>query len=418
MRRTWSTAAALSLLSILTLAAPRAARAQAGSPGEFPIPGTDSTLKIYGYVQLHATVDFAGRPSGYENSDWATFLPAVPADDSAAGKRVKPQTYLTARTSRFGIQTRTPSKLGEVGVKLEADFNGPNGYQSENFTNSTVFRVRHAYVTVGDLLVGQTWSNFLDLGAAPDTVDFDGPGTLTQVRNPQIRYTFGLADALRLAVSAENTRGAQYGVDARFQTIPDLHANLGYAGGWGTLSARTVVQLFNRARLSADGSAYADEAAKSKVGVAGALSGSVKVGGDTLVVQVAGGPGIGRYLFNSAAVGNSGPGVTVEPDGTIDLWSVYGAHAGYTHRWSDQLRSNLVGAYTWVVDPEIGGAKADDGVKRTFLQGFVNTFYAPTKTLEVGLEYEFGQWRSFTNGTPLQRGTQHRLSASFHANFF
>lgn len=415
MKAAWLAGAALSLL---VLTAPPPAHAEGTAPGELQIPGTDSTLKLYGYVQLHATVDFAGRPSGYENSDWAVFLPVVPADDSPAAKRAKPQAYLTARTSRFGIQTRTPSRLGEIGVKLEADFNGPNGYQSENYSNSTVFRVRHAFVTVGGLLVGQTWTNFLDLAAAPDTVDFDGPGTLASLRNPQLRYTLGLAESLKLSLSAENTRGAQYGVDARFQTIPDLHANLGYSGDWGTLSARTVVQIFNRARLTSDGSAYADEAAETKVGVAGAVSGSFKLGRDTLVAQVSGGPGIGRYLFNSAAVGNSGPGVTVRPDGNIELWSVWGAHAGYTHRWSDEVRSNLVGAYTYVADPKIGGAEANNTVKHTFVQGFVNTYYAPTRTLDFGLEYEFGQWRSFTNGTPLEKGTQHRVTAAVHANFY
>ena len=225
----------LSILAAVAFAAPAAVRAD--DPGVFKVPGTDSTIKFYGYVQLDGTVDFSGRTTSIEDNDWATILPAVPADGSADAKK-KPQTYLTARTSRFGIMTSTPSKYGNIGVRLEGDFNGPNGFQSETFTNSVLFRLRHAYGTIGGLLIGQTWTTFLDLGAAPDTVDFNGPGDLALVRSPMFRYTFSLAPGMSLALALENNRGQQYGSSPRFQTVPDIHANFTYAGGWGHISLR------------------------------------------------------------------------------------------------------------------------------------------------------------------------------------
>jgi hypothetical protein len=401
----------------LALALPLAAAAEE-APGTFKIPGTDSTIKFYGYAQLDTTIDFSGRPVGYENSDWATYLPAVPADDSAAGKHLKPQTYLTARTSRFGIQTNTPTKVGAVGVKLEGDFNGPTGFQSETYTNSVVFRLRHAYGTVGGLLVGQTWSTFLDLNAAPDTVDFNGPGTLALVRNPMIRYTFGFGPSLNLAVAAENNRGPQYGVDARYVTVPDLHANLGFTGKGFTLSARAVMQTFNRAIVNGAGDAYVDASPKHKVGVAGAVSGSLKLGADTLVAQIAGGPGVGRYLLNAPA------NVVFNGSGDLETVDTYGVHAGYTHVWNPALRSNIVGAYSWVVDPKIDGAATPAGSldapnQKEFVQAFANTFWTFAKNAEFGLEYEFGQWKSFTGaGTSEIKGTQNRVTGTFHYNFF
>jgi hypothetical protein len=409
---------AASALLVLALGSPLAARADP-APGEFQVPGTDSTLKLYGFVQFDSTIDFSGRLVGYENSDWATILPAVPADDSGAGKRLKPQTYFTARASRFGIQTKTPTKLGELGVKLEADFNAPNDFQSETYTNSVMFRLRHAYATLGGLLVGQTWTTFLDLNAAPDTVDFNGPGTQALVRNPTIKYTFGLADGVNLALALENNRGPQYGLDTRFQTLPDVHARFDYAGGWGTASARAVLQTYNRARVNGAGTDYVDASTKTKEGLGLAVSGSYKIGSDTLLAQVAGGPGIGRYLLNAATIGNNSPGVTFDnTTGKIDLWNVWGVHAGYTHVWNSELRSNLVGAYTWVLDPKIGGAKADDTVQKDFVQVFVNTFYDITKNAEVGVEYAYGQWKSFTNGTPEEKGTQNRINVNFHYAFY
>jgi hypothetical protein len=398
-------------LLVAAIALPLSASAE-DAPGVFKIPGTDSTIKFYGYVQLDATVDFGGRPPDIENWDWATILPGVPADDSAAGKR-KPQTYLTARTSRFGIQTNTPSPYGNISVKLEGDFNGPSYFQSETYTNSVLFRLRQAYGTMGGLLVGQTWSTFLDMGAYPDGVDFNGPGTIALIRNPMIRYTFGLSDAMNLAIALENNRGLQYGNDdtdpspVRFQTVPDIHANFTYSGSRGHLSLRGVAQTYTR-QLDPT---VADPTNKSKVSVSGAVSGSVKFGGDTLVAQFAGGPGIGRYFFNAANT----PFVTVDANNELQLWTAWGYHVGFTHVWNSTVRSNLVFSQSFIVDPKINDAVATAPQQKDFVQAFVNSFFTITKTVEVGVEYEYGQWKSFA---PEVKGTQNRITGTFHYNFF
>jgi len=411
------------VLVALGLALPLATAAE--DPGYFKIPGTDSTIKFYGYVQLDGTVDFGARTPDIENADWATVLPVVPADGTANAKK-KPQTYLTARTSRFGIMTNTPTGAGPIGTRLEGDFNGPNGWQSENYTNSVVFRLRHAYGTFGGLLAGMTWTTFLDLGAAPDTVDFNGPGSLALVRNPMIRYTFTFSPGATLALALENTRGQQFGPSSRFQMVPDLHANFVFSGGWGHVSIRGVAQDYVR-QVGPAGS----ETNKSRYSVSGALSGSLKLGGDTLVAQVSGGPSIGRYLFN--VVGNEfyhqlvdGAGsdttfgfVTVDANGEIQFWPAYAYHVGFTHVWSSQFRSNVVWSQTFITDPEIDGNPADNAVQKEMMQAFVNTFFGFAKNCEFGIEYVYGQWKSFSTPTsPQLKGTQNRVNFSFHYNFF
>ena len=384
------------------------------APGVFKVPGTDSTIKIYGYVQLDTTVDFNGRTPDIENFDWATVLPGVPADKTANAKK-NPQTYLTARTSRLGIQTNTPSAYGNIGVKLEGDFDAPNGFQSENYTNSVAFRLRQAYGTMGNLLIGQTWSTFLDLGAAPDTVDFNGPGSLALVRNPMFRYTAPIGQGMTLALALENNRGQQYGPDNRFQMIPDIHANFTYSGNWGHVSVRAVGQDYVR-QVGAAGA----ETNKSKFALSGAVSGSAKFGNDTLVGQFVGGESTGRYLFN--AVGNefvSGVThgfVTVDGNDSIQTWTQYAYHVGYTHVWSPMYRSNVVWSQTFIQDPKIDGVAATNAVQKEFSQAFVNTFFTLTKTVEFGVEYEWGQWKSF--GSPDTKGTQNRVTGTFHYNFY
>jgi hypothetical protein len=402
---------------VLGLALPFAATAE-DAPGVFKIPGTDSTIKFYGYVQLDMTLDFGPRVGNIEDNDWATILPAVPAKGSPDELRKKPQLYMTARTSRFGIQTNTPTKIGNVALKLEADFNGPNGFQSETFTNSVLFRLRQANATIGGLLVGQTWTTFLDFGAAPDTVDFNGPGTLALVRNPMIRYTFDLGPGASLALAAENARGSQFG-GSKFQTLPDFHANLGYSGSWGSVSIRGVTQYFRQTFTTAGGSTIDQEPA-SKLGVAGAISGSLKIGNDTLMAQFAGGPGIGRYLLNALGTGASGAGAyEIDANDAMKLWTVFGGHVAYTHVWTPEVRSNLVAAGTFVSDAKVNDVEASNGVQKQLLQGFVNTFWSFAKNAEFGIEFTAGQWKSFVPaGATEQKGEQYRVNSSFHYNFF
>lgn len=408
----------VAVLAVLGLAIPFAGSAE-DAPGTFKIPGTDSTIKFYGYTQLDMTLDFGARVGDIENNDWATNLFAVPNDNTADKLQKKPQLYMTARTSRFGIQTNTPTAIGNVGVRLEADFNGTNQFQTETFTSSSLFRLRHAYGTVGGLLVGQTWSTFLDLAAYPDVVDFNGPGTIALVRNPMIRYTLALSPGVSLAIAAENKRGAQFG-GAVFETLPDFHANLGYSGSWGSVSVRGVTQYYRVFN--------GDVPPLSKFSVAGAASGSFKLGGDTVVAQFSGGPGIGRYLLNafgatfnlSAAEGNIGgnPGGFIIANNELNLVTVLGAHAGYTHVWSPSFRSNLIAAGTWIIDPKITGRPADNTIEKDLYQAFVNTFWTFAKNAEFGIEFVGGVWRSFENGTPLLTGHQYRVNSSFHYNFF
>jgi hypothetical protein len=402
------------LLAATAFAVPFAASA-ADEPGVFKIPGTESTIKFYGYAQLDMTLDFNGRPASIEDNDWATILPAVPADKSADAKK-NPQAYLTARTSRFGIITTTPSKYGNIGVRLEGDFNGPSYFQSETFTNSVLFRLRHGYGTIGGLLIGQTWTTFLDLGAAPDTVDFNGPGSLALVRNPMFRYAIGIADGATLTLALENTRGQQYGSDSRFQTVPDIHANFTYGAGWGHVSLRGVAQQYNRQVGTAG-----NETNKSEWGMAGALSGSVKFMGDTLVWQVSGGPGIGRYLLNAIGAGdaNTHGFANVDANNKVKLWTVYAYHLGFTHVWNPDLRSNLVWSQTMIKDPKINDVVATNATQKNMNQAFINTFYGLSKTVEIGLEYVYGEWKSFsTAASPELKGKENRINASFHYNFF
>jgi hypothetical protein len=53
------------------------------------------------------------------------------------------------------------------------------------------------------------------------------------------------------------------------------------------------------------------------------------------------------------------------------------------------------------------------------MQAFVNTFWGFTKNAELGLEYVYGQWKSFSTSTsPELKGDMNRINMTLHYNFF
>lgn len=376
-------------------------------PGSFKIPGTETSLKIYGHVHIDATFDIKGRVQDYDNNDWASIPFVQPLDNSEdPGARKEGQFFLTARTSRFGLTTSTPTRLGKLVSKIEADFNGPNSYQSELVTNSTVFRLRHAYGELGGLLVGQTWSNFTDLDSYPDTVDFNPPGDSVSIRQAMIRYTLPIGRA-SLSLAVENSRsltlnanpGPTVDTDRKWYQVPDVTLNFVLPWSWGHISARGVTLQYK----------VLDRDVKQAWGAA--LSGSLKPFGDTLVWGVQGGDGIGRYTFNTLLQGGFDTG------SEIRLWKSYGYHAGFTHKWSPSFRSNIIWSQTFVErdDPTLKTLDAPISLfNKRVDQGFVNTFWSFAENCEFGIEYAYGQRRTFDD----HKGTQHRINATFHYNLF
>jgi hypothetical protein len=396
------------MLAVLTSTLPLAATAQeeAATPGTFKIPGTDTTLNVYGFAEMDVTYDLDGRTTDINNNDWASFVAVQPFDNLGVEEPRQRQVYITGRASRLGLSSKTPTSLGDLTVRLEADFNAPNDFQGELTTNSTTFRLRHAYGQVGGLLIGQTWSTFLDLDSIPDTVDFNPAVAISLTRQAMLRYTFAFGPAASLALAVENPRGLEFAQAGDYDAVPDFIGSFKYGGDWGHVSARAVTHEFRNVN-------------HSKRAFGAGLSGSLKFGNETLVAGVQGGSGIGRYTFNAILQGAHDTGTEIE------LWDSYVYHLGLTHAWSPQFRSNVVWTQTF-----FSGSDTLQATHRTFAteeaksndlipnkrvdQLFVNSFWKFTKNTEVGLEYTYG--RRVTFGP--ERGTQHRVNALARFSFY
>jgi len=187
--------------------------------GSFPrsilIPGTDTSLKIYGDIDEVIDYWMSGGGVAVNTSLPNTtvgdngFAQNTPLHNTIAAARGGGVFQQTPRQSKIGFETRTPTPLGEARTEIEFDFTEagsfvPGGGDPTSVSDNLAPRLRYAYGTLGGLLAGQATSNFSDPDANGETLDFGGNvGEPGHVRIPQIRYTMPAWWGASFSVSAE-----------------------------------------------------------------------------------------------------------------------------------------------------------------------------------------------------------------------
>ena len=136
-------------------------------------------------------------------------------------------------------------------------------------------------------------STFYDPDSFPDTLDFEGPGSLPVVRQPQLRYTFPIIkDSMSIALAAEQPKSDLSNLpstaDGR-NIIPDFASNWRWEGKPGHVQVSGILRS-----LSFDNNAGPHD---SKFGWGAGIAGGLKTWGeDSLVGNFSYGNGIGRYI--------------------------------------------------------------------------------------------------------------------------
>jgi len=343
--------------------------------GFFILPGTQTLLKIGGYFKTDFIEDL--KPAG--NTD--SFIPSsFPAPQSTSVNN----STVSVRPTRLSLDFRVPSaKLGEVRFYLEGDLFG---------TNATTPRLRHAYAQVRNLLVGQTFSNFMDPDAFPDTLDFQGPNGMVSIRNPQLRYGFALSPSTTLYLSVEKPSS-----DVSFKP-PSASVQSNAPGPDGAIRLR---QEFERGHIQVAAVFRSIQASVTTAppkldNVFGwginASTGFRTFGKDNAIFAVAAGHGISRYLQDT-----SGLGIDAEPDSSTSLKATpaIGVEASYQHYWFKRLRSSAIYSYAAVDNTSFTSAAAAPYNHGTYTGA--NMIWNPYGTLNVGAEFLYG-WTVLQNG--------------------
>jgi len=119
----------------------------------FQLPGTDTSVTLGGYIKLDAIL--SDKSAGVDSVGDQMLNPNLIPVGPDAGAHKTNQVTFHARQSRLSLGTSTPTSRGDLTTYLEGDFFGdlPNG--NETSTNSSGFRLRHAYGTLGGFSAGQ-----------------------------------------------------------------------------------------------------------------------------------------------------------------------------------------------------------------------------------------------------------------------
>ncbi len=364
------------------------------SPGSFILPGSDTTIEISGYIKA----DFI-----YDVSEGMGDL-FVPESISTSGND-ESRFRAHARQSRLRVKTSTPTSMGPLKTHFEGDFFGGGGNQV--ISNSTTFRIRHAWATIGGIGAGQFWSNFMPIESYPTTLDFNGPAGLTFIRQAQLRYTAPIDDNLSFSVSLENSefngraadgtvfgdnRGG-IGVNAGIDKAPDFTGALFYRDDWGLVKLAGLGRYLGSPNDQGDG----------EVAWGVSLSGNAKLWpGGKVVGAFLYGEGVGRYLINGF-----GQDAFVDADGDVHTIEAFGGAIQVRQQLTDEFAIALAYGRSEFNDSQRG---SDLDTVQTV---HASLFYSPVKRLTFGAEVIWGE-REDADGSD---DSAVRLQTSVQVNF-
>ena len=335
--------------------------------GGFRLPGSDTSVRLYGYAEANLIHDF----KAFAGPDNFTNLSFQPLDNSGSSKG---RTKLTAETSRFGFETSTPTGAGTFNTKLEMDF------YSYGSGNRNRLRLRHAYGEYAGWLIGQTWSTFMDLDDLPETVDFNGPIGAPFSRRTMIRYTYADPQARNKFTFALEDPEDQFGGGSANEKMPQLIARFDKSFDWGAVNVRL---LAHEKRSST----------QTKRGYGIGVGGSYKLTDKDLLM--------GQYTRVDGDVdqlyGSNGYAIDAET-GAISFDKNQGLVLGYAKTFNDQLRGSVVLGLN-------RGKTAQAADNRTLRQFHLGMIYSPLKNVELGSELILGERKTFND----EKGTMSRF---------
>jgi len=378
-------------------------------PGSFLVPGTNTSFRLRGFVRLAALEDL--QPIGTPDAFVTNAIP-VPQQD---GQNFN----MSARISRFGFDTWTPTTFHEWNVHtfIEGDFfNGP-GQAAGGGGNP--FRLRHAFVDFGYFRLGQQNSVFMDGTNWPSLVDFQGPNSWVNQRQPSARVTVPLADRVYWATSVERPFSdiTTNGLGTNVQDIPDVATHLRYEGDVGHLQVSGIVRTIEFEPTGGDVVRL----------TGGGICGSAVVhpwaylmGTDPvheanpsgltrsrILFMCEWGPGLGRYINDLAGQGFDGQ---VDPvTGDFNLVEAFGWNASYEHWYCENWLSNFTFGNVRVDNhPGQPGTTYD-----TARYVAASLWWIPVPRMSLGIEYLFGQRENFDD----DRAQSQRVNGLFQYNF-
>ncbi|RMH88098.1 hypothetical protein EBB59_12045 [Lysobacter pythonis] len=358
-------------------------------------PGTRFTYG--GFIKFDAMVtDTSGGRIADGGAGRMFHLPAAIPVGGTGGDAY---TDFGAQFSRVWLSADHLTEDGDkIKAHVELDFygGGSDKLGNEISTNTHGATLRHAYVSWNEWLAGQTWSNFMDAAAFPESVDFAGvTDGLIFARQAQLRYTRG---GWSFSLENPQTTVLSYRAgDGRYNSgdtlSPDVTARWQTKGDWGHFSFATMLREY---RVPAD----------TARGLSVHASGKFNLGErDDIRYSLNAGRGIGRYLAFGTA-----PDVMTDALGNLKPLTGVGGYVSWRHAFNARWRGNLMySAARFDNDTDLTGF----GITRDTQSVHANLIWSPLPKLDLGAEIGWGE-RTLENG---QSGDIKRVQTSVKYSF-
>lgn len=299
----------------------------------------------------------------------------------------------TLSATRLGMDFKAPVGAGDKALsgKVEVDFLG-----GASFDN---LRIRHAYISYANWLIGQTWSNFATPDYIPETVDALVYAGGSIKRTPQVRHTSTFSPETNLVVAVEDPKDTNPGMKQR---LPALTARLNH-------------KFADNFAFSARAMGH-EKRVNENEEIAWGIGLGVKydiVPGTILKADYY------HVKGDSSFVSNANTGVVAAGS---DLYQSEfdSISVGLTQQFNHKLRGTLGYGYMNFEQDNgyIAAAPNLTAVNKDLWQAWANVFYSPTKPLSFGLEYVYGERTAVapsTNGS--DKGEDNRINAVAIYNF-
>lgn len=345
-----------------------------------------------GYIKLDAMVSQYSGGERATSSVGDDFL--VPSVIPVGGESGDAHFDMQAKHSRIWFKTSTQTDAGVISTHIEMDF-GVNQIGDERISNSSVNRIRHAYVNWqyddnSSLLAGQSWSTFFNVGTLPETLDFVGPVGTAFERQAQLRWTHGVGNGNSVMLAIENpssglnggASGATGGGDFDNNSLPDLVARYNGKAGNMSYSAAFMLREVAYKENFTNNLAQPIEGDESEMGYALSLAAKWQLGQDDVKAQLNAGNALGRYLgLQSYRDG------FIESNGDIELLDTVGGYVAYRHFWAPKWRSSFVLSASETDNPN----DAPAGTAKAYRSVHANLLYSPIAALTLGGEWIYGE---------------------------
>jgi hypothetical protein len=216
--------------------------------GFYYIPGTETCLKISGYVRYQIGVGTAGHQDVLDKKEFAEWYEGERDDYSLN------DTYRKRARFQLRVDSRAETELGTLRTyaAINFDYNTNveaveywNGYEYVEADGGWTFTedkvgIEHAYIELGGFRIGKTDSLFSTFTGYSSGVANDGIVPYGPFGTHQIAYTFTGGNGFSAAIALEEGGGGEGGYDigsyALDDYVPHVVGGVGYTAGWGGVS--------------------------------------------------------------------------------------------------------------------------------------------------------------------------------------